>query len=115
MKKALLLVFLLSACMDHNPYPRTWDSTLDSYMAAHGYTIAVDSVTILKNGYPVWRDEPCFGRGCIGNYSLVPLELSEGVRLDFLKVYEEARKEYVADISNKIDVEIVIPKPKVEK
>lgn len=115
MKKALLLVLLLSACMDQEPQPRTWGDELDPYMAKYGYTIANDEKTILKHGYPVWMDERCFSRGCVGNYSLVPHELSEGVRLDFLKAYEESRKQYVDDISNKIDVEIVIPKPEVEK
>jgi hypothetical protein len=116
MKKALLLVLLLSACIDDKPYPQLWGAELNPYMAAHGYTVATDGVTILKNGYPVWKDEPCYGRGCYGsNVSLVPSELSEGVRLDFLKAYEESRKEYVADISEKIAVEPVISKPEVEK
>ncbi len=115
-KKALLLVLFLSACVEERPQPHTWDHELDQYMEEYGYTLATDGMTILKNGYPVWRDEPCYGRGCFNsNIPLVPSELSEGVRLDFLDALDKSRKEYVADISDKISIEPVIPKPEVEK
>lgn len=113
MKKALIFVLFLAACKVE-PQPRVWDDFLDPYMASYGYTIANDGKTILKNGYPVWVDEPCFSRGCVGNYSLVPSELREGVRMHFLEVYDKSRKQYVADISDKIGVEPVEPKKEEE-
>lgn len=108
-KRALILVLLLSAC-EPTESPRTWGDELDPYMTERGYTVGNDEQTILKNGYPVWVDENCTGRGCFNsNRPLVPSELVEGVRLDLLAALKESRAEYVEDISSTIGIEPVTP------
>ena len=102
---------LISACEEGEPQPGRWEEVLNSYMAERGYTMAGDAETILKDGYPVWIDEYCVGRGCFNtNRPLVPVELQEGVRQDFFAALVSARKEYVEDISEKIGIEPAEPK-----
>jgi hypothetical protein len=107
---ALSLAVMLAAC-EVPESPRVWDDYLDPYMSARGYTIDVDGKTILKNGFPVWVDEPCFGRGCRGSYPIVTRELAEAVRLDLLAAIDAAQDEYVADISEVIGLEPVVDEP----
>ena len=110
--KALAIgaVMFVSACKVE-PQPGRWEEVLNSYMAERGYTMADDAETILKDGYPVWIDEYCVGRGCFNtNRPLVPVELQEGVRQDFFAALVSARKEYVEDISEKIGIKPVAPK-----
>lgn len=111
--KALAIgaVMFVAACKEGKPQPGRWNEVLNSYMAERGYTMAGDAETILKDGYPVWIDEYCVGRGCWDtNRPLVPVELEEGVRQDFFAALTSAREEYVKDISEKIGIEPVAPK-----
>ena len=106
MKKLFLIfVLLVSACEADKVYPTTWDVSLDPFMEVHGYTMDAARVTIYKNGYAVWYDEPCYGRGCFNsNRSLVPHELSESVRLDYITAITESKKEFIQSISDKIGI-----------
>lgn len=102
---AIVAVLFLAAC-EVEPVPSRWSAELNPYMAERGYTLAMDGETILKNGYPVWIDPICYGRGCgLGNGPLVPMELAGAVRQDLLDALKEAREEYVSDVSAKIGVE----------
>lgn len=107
MKRVVLLcmILFLSACKIE-PEPKVWPAELNPYMEERGYTLGSDGYTILKNGYPVWFDEPCFGRGCFGtNRALVPDELISDVRSGILNAVKESREEFVLDISRRIGVE----------
>ena len=106
MKRVLIFVFLLAACKIEEQ-PKIWGDHLDPYMAARGYTVAEDGETILKNGYPVWKDPPCWSRGCLGSQPLVTVELASAVRADLLKAYKDAHSEYVADVSEKIGIKLL--------
>lgn len=109
---AVVAVMFVAACQEGKPVPHRWDEELNSYMAARGYTMAGDAETILKDGYPVWIDEYCVGRGCWdNNRPLIPMELQEGVRQDFYNALNSARKEYIEDISEKIGVKPYEPNP----
>ena len=111
MKKFAMLaiaLFSLSAC-EVEDQPSRWGDHLDPYMAKHGYTLNDNSYVIFKNDYPVWKDEPCYGRGCFGNnIALVPRELVIAIRDDYFAARAAAEKAYVADISAKIGVEPVV-------
>lgn len=108
---AIAAILFLAACKVE-PSPSRWSAELNPYMEARGYTLAMDGETILKNGYPVWIDPICIGRGCgLGNQPLVPYELSGAVKEDLLRALKEAREEYIEDVSEKIGVE---PLPQVE-
>lgn len=111
MRKALLLwVVLFVAACKIEPMPEVWPAELNPYMEEKGYTLSQDGVTILKNGYPVWLDEPCFGRGCFGsNRPLVPQELVAEVSEGILEAVRESREQYVIDISRRIGVEYTQP------
>lgn len=104
---ALSLAVMLAAC-EVPDLPRVWGDHLDPYMTARGYTIDTDGKTILKNGYPVWVDEPCFSRGCRGSYPIVTRELAEAVRLDLLAAIDAAQDEYVEDVSEVIGLEPIV-------
>lgn len=108
MKKFVLLaiaLFALSAC-EIEDEPTIWGDHLDPYMAEYGYTLDTSGYVILKNNYAVWKDEPCYGRGCFGkNMPLVPNELVVAVREDYFVARAAAEKAYVADISARIGVE----------
>jgi hypothetical protein len=102
-------VLMLVACKIE-PQPSDWPDHLDQYMTEQGYTRSADNETILKDGYPVWRDKPCSGRGCFGtNQPLVPAELVQAVRADFFTALDRAQAEYVADVSDRIGIEPVHP------
>lgn len=106
------MIFALAAC-EVEERPSRWSDELDPYMAKHGYTLNDSTYVIYKNDYPVWKDEPCWGRGCFNHNSpLVPYELAEGVRVDLLAALKEAREEYVADISATIGVEPIVREKK---
>lgn len=111
MKKFAILaiaLFTLAAC-EVEEQPSRWSDHLDSYMAKYGYTLDSSDYVILKNGYPVWKDEPCISRGCFNNnMPLVPNELIVSVRKDYFAARAAAEAEYVADISEKIGVEPVV-------
>ena len=109
MRLALIFaVMLLTACKVE-PQPGRWVDYLDPYMAAYGYTMANDGETILKDGYPVWLDAVCMGRGCFdNNRPLVPGELRDSVRKDFFDALDAAQHEYVADVSKRIGIEPVV-------
>jgi hypothetical protein len=111
MKKFAMLaiaLFALAAC-EVEDQPSRWGDHLDPYMAKHGYTLNDSSYVIFKNNYPVWKDEPCYGRGCFGNnMPLVPGELVVAIRNDYFAARAAAEKAYVADISAKIGVEPVV-------
>ncbi len=103
-----IALFALAACKVE-PQPSTWGDHLDPYMAKYGYTLDASGYVILKNGYPVWKDEPCLGRSCIGNNQpLIPRELAVAISEDYFAALEAAEKEYIADISEKIGVEPVV-------
>ena len=111
MRKALILcaVLFIAAC-NVEPTPEVWPAELNPYMEEKGYTLSQDGVTILKNGYPVWVDEPCFGRGCFNsNRPLVPQELVAEVSEGILTAVKESREQYVIDISRRIGVEYTRP------
>ncbi len=102
------MILFLAACKAE-PRPTLWSAELNPYMAERGYTLATDGETILKNGYPVWIDPICYGRGCgLGNGPLVPMELASAVSKDLLTALKEAREEYVSDVGAKIGVEPII-------
>ncbi len=107
---ALLLALTVVGCTESDPPLRRWDQIYDGYMSSRGYTMASDNETILKNGYPIWVDEVCFGRGCVGNYPLIPYELVPGVRADFFAAVKYAKESYVNDVSSKIGIN---PEPPV--
>lgn len=114
MKKALIFVMLLAAC-EIEDQPTIWGDHLDTYMAEYGYTLDASGYVILKNDYPVWKDEPCYGRGCFGkNRPLVPGELVIPIRDDYFAARAAAEKAYVEDISNRIGVDPVVQEVKTE-
>jgi hypothetical protein len=99
---ALLLVLLLSSCKEGEPTPFHWDQNLDPYMAELGYTLDSNREVILKNGYSVWADAECYR--CNGNYPLVPDELAEAVRQDFISSYKTAKENYAKSIGVTIGI-----------
>lgn len=107
MKLLLISVSLvmLVACKIE-PQPGDWPDHLDKYMTEQGYTRSADNEMILKDGYPVWRDKPCTGRGCFGtNQPLVPNELVSAVKADFFTALSNAQSQYVSDVSVRIGIE----------
>jgi hypothetical protein len=111
MRKSLLLctILFVAAC-NIEPSPAVWPPELNPYMEEKGYTLSQDGVTILKNGYPVWFDEPCLGRRCFdSNRPLVPRELANEVSEGIREAVRESREQYVIDISRRIGVEYTIP------
>lgn len=108
MKKLMIgvVALLALAACEIEDEPTTWGDHLDPYMAQYGYTLDASGHVILKNDYPVWKDEPCYGRGCFGkNMPLVPGELVVPIRNDYFVARAAAEKAYVENISNKIGVE----------
>ena len=114
LRLSLIALLLLAGCQEQ-PQPGRWSDYLDPYMAERGYTMSSDGETILKNGYAVWIDPICYGRACFSNRALVPTELAQSVREDFLDALEESKAEYVTDVSDKIGIKPSKPAPEVTK
>jgi hypothetical protein len=104
---SLVIVLLLTACSSE-PLPQSWPAALNPYMSELGYTMAPDGETILKNGYPVWVDPKCIGRGCPFNQPLVPKELVEVVRADLLTSTKKAQEKYISDLAAKLELKLDI-------
>lgn len=115
-KLAIFAITLLAlAACEVEEQPSTWGDHLDPYMAKYGYTLDASGYVILKNGYPVWKDEPCLGRGCFGyNQPLVPNELVVSIRNDYFAAIEAAEIEYVANVAAKLGVEPVVVEQTVD-
>lgn len=108
----LASLLILAACKPPEPQPGQWDQSLDPYMQELGYTLSNNREVIVLDGVPVWADEICYGRGCFNtNRPLVPAELVEGVRQDYFRAIELARKQYVADFGERIGIEPGVQPP----
>lgn len=104
---ALALVLLLTAC-EPGPYVGEWDTTLNPWMSAAGWTIerfeSDNYYVIRKNGVDMWRRTIYCSRGCMGEFFIPPGELRYAAEQQFTEDLEAAQDAYLKVISSKTGI-----------